>query len=82
MIIKTLKLSYKQTYRPCWGPTLPLSNDEEALMSLSVMAPFSIPSGAIHCAAKKWSTIVIKVSLNAKVIDEYRNYKNRMKMVG
>lgn len=38
------------TYRPNWGPTLPLSKEELAVMSSSRIAPDSIPSGAMHWA--------------------------------
>lgn len=46
----TYLISITLTYRPWWGPTLPLSNEELAVMSSSLMDPFSIPSGAMHCA--------------------------------
>lgn len=46
-------INARRIYLPCWGPTFPLSKDELAVMSSSLIAPFSIPSGAIHCAADK-----------------------------
>ncbi|EZA53512.1 hypothetical protein X777_07022, partial [Ooceraea biroi] len=35
------------------GPTFPLSKLELAVMSVSGIAPDSIPRGAMHCAANK-----------------------------
>lgn len=46
------KKNRKFYYLPWCGPTLPLSKDELAVISSSFIEPFSIPSGAMHCAEK------------------------------
>jgi hypothetical protein len=46
------KIKEKQcsTYRPNWGPTLPFSKEELAVISSSRITPDSIPRGAMHWA--------------------------------
>lgn len=46
------------TYRPCCGPTFPLSNEELAVISSSLMVPSCIPNGAMHCAKQQEGSVI------------------------
>lgn len=46
------------TYRPCCGPTFPLSNEELAVISSSLMVPSCIPNGAMHCAKQQGGSVI------------------------
>ena len=41
------------THLALWGPTVESSKEEEARMAESLMAPVSMPRGAMHCAVSR-----------------------------
>ena len=51
-LLISLSDQYLISYLAFWGPTVSSVKEDDALSCASSMEPDSMPSGAMHCAAK------------------------------